>query len=174
MSAGSTLALFAAKCAPRVFDLSSDVRNVSIRDQVVRAQLLARELLQEPECQRVLVVGAGISGITAAVALAAAKREVLVLEVNDAPLSLQSACDWRYVGPFMYEWPSSFFDDQTYPPLGAAWPAAPGSTPRWPSTPAGPLNPLPAAALAAEIGWCVVAVSVPCPWHPLSREPRAG
>lgn len=155
MSAGSTLAMLATKCAARVFDLSSDLRNVSIRDQVVRAQLLVRELLQEPECQRVLVVGAGVSGVTAAVALAAAKREVLVVETNAAPLSLQGACDWRYVGPFMYEWPSHFFDDQAYPPSGTGWPAPPPSTPQWPGPALSarpPLDPLTAADLAAHLG----------------------
>ena len=76
------------------------------------AQLLVRELLQEPECQRVLVVGAGVSGVTLpwpwrCQARGAGPRD------QRRPTRLQGACDWRYVGPFMYEWPSHFFDDQT-------------------------------------------------------------
>ncbi|MEO3693239.1 FAD-dependent monooxygenase [Roseateles paludis] len=146
MSAGSTLALLAAKCAPRVFDLSSDLRNVSIRDQVVRAQLLVRELLQEPECRRVLIVGAGVAGVAAGAALADTGCETLLVERNAKPLSLQRACTWRYVGPFMYEWPSSFFGDQSYPPTGTDWPHAPAATPTWTSA-----VPLTASAFASQM-----------------------
>ncbi|MFQ6310677.1 NAD(P)-binding protein [Lysobacter capsici] len=123
MTAINSLALIALKCAPNVFDLSSDMTHASIRDQVVRARLLARDLAQLPKPpQSVLVVGAGFAGVSVAMALAAQKIKVLVVEVNRQPFQLQSKVSDRYVAPFMYEWPSHNADDQSYPPAGApAW-----------------------------------------------------
>nr|NLU60156.1 hypothetical protein [Pseudomonas sp. BIGb0427] len=45
-----SLSLLSLKVAPNVFDLSSGMHHVSIRDQIVRAQLLVRDLLHaDPE-----------------------------------------------------------------------------------------------------------------------------
>ncbi|UZW60064.1 FAD-dependent oxidoreductase [Lysobacter enzymogenes] len=116
-----SLALLTLKCAPNVFDLSADMSHASIRDQVVRARLLARDLAALPQPPRsVLVVGAGFAGVSAALTLAKAGIAVTVVEVNPKPFELQWHADDRYVAPFMYEWPSYGADDQRYPP---PWPA---------------------------------------------------
>ncbi|ALN55970.1 FAD dependent oxidoreductase [Lysobacter enzymogenes] len=115
-----SLALLTLKCAPNVFDLSADMSHASIRDQVVRARLLARDLAALPQPPRsVLVVGAGFAGVSAALTLAKAGIAVTVVEVNSQPFQLQSSAQDRYIAPFMYEWPSHGADDQRYPPQ---WP----------------------------------------------------
>lgn len=140
------LALLASKCSANIFDISTGVRSASIRDQVVRAQLLVRGLCSDPKFQRLLVVGAGVAGVAAGMAARAANKEVLVVETHSEPLALQARCRWRYVGPFMYEWPSCFFDDQSYPPKGLHWPDAPDSTLRWTGR-----DPLLASDFAAQV-----------------------
>lgn len=110
------LSLLALKVAPNVFDLSSGQSHVSIRDQIVRAQLLIRDLCEaDLGVKKILVVGAGIAGVTAAIAAAHAEIEVRVVDTQAEAFSLQRAVQSRFVGPFMYEWPSSFFNNQSYP-----------------------------------------------------------
>lgn len=143
-----TLALFALKVAPNVFDLSSGLAHVSMRDQVVRARLLVRDLhgCGEP-CIRLLIVGAGLAGISAAMAAAELGIEATVVDTKQHPMSLQSHVSSRFVGPFMYEWPASFHDKQDYPPRDPAlWPSQTGYVPTWSSK-----APLRASELAAEV-----------------------
>lgn len=126
------LALLALKVAPRVFDLSSGQTHVSIRDQIVRGQLLVRDLCRaDTEFRNLLVVGAGVGGAAAAEAAAHANKKVLLVDQKSGPFSLQHRTDTRFVAPFMYEWPSDFSADQQYPPAddklwGKSRPAAPG------------------------------------------------
>lgn len=142
-----SLALLSLKCASRTFDLSSRLAHVSMRDQIVRAQLLARDLRSfDHDGRRVLVVGAGIAGTAFAIEAVAAHFEIVLLEAEASALKLQSAVTTRYVGPFMYEWPSAFHDDQSYPPdpsrhLGDA----PAHTPHW-----GEQQPVAASAMAGQ------------------------
>lgn len=123
MATINSLALLALKCAPNVFDLSSDMTHASIRDQVVRARLLARDLtcLQQPP-KTILVVGAGFAGISAALACAKFGMQVSVVDVNAQPFQLQTGVNDRWVGSFLYEWPGHGAHDQTYPPV---------ATPSW-------------------------------------------
>lgn len=143
-----TLSLLALKVAPNVFDLSSGLAHVSMRDQVVRARLLVRDLVASGEpCRKLLVVGAGIAGISVATAGAAAGVEVLVVDTNTMPMALQEKVTSRYVGPFMYEWPFEVFADQSYPPSDPRlWPTPDVDTPTWMST-----APLPANVLGNEV-----------------------
>lgn len=112
-----SLSLLALKVASNVFDISSSLSHLSIRDQVVRAQMLVRDLKQaEPGLDRLLIVGAGVAGMAAALTARELKiTEVLVLDIKPEPFSLLRDVTARHVGPFMYEWPSPFFNDQSYP-----------------------------------------------------------
>jgi FAD dependent oxidoreductase len=151
-----TLSLIALKCGPNVFDLSSGLVHVSMRDQIVRAQLLIRDLIAaDTDITRLLIVGAGIAGISAATAASAAGKSVTVVDTQHEPMSLQRGVASRHVGPFMYEWPTSIHNDQTYPPTArfsphTSWPpAAQAHTPQWRSS-----VPLSANDFAANIdGW---------------------
>lgn len=146
-----TLSLLALKVAPNVFDLSSGQQHVSIRDQIIRAQMLVRDLCEaDPLAHRILVVGAGIAGVTAALEAAALGKAVVVVDTAKEAFSLQRNAPQRFVGPFMYEWPSSFFDDQSYPPRNSTdWGRASPITPTWSSS-----KPLSGTELAGQLtGW---------------------
>ncbi len=112
-----SLSLLALKVASNVFDLSSGLHHISIRDQIVRAQLLVRDLYRAvPGLDSILVVGAGPAGVAAA--LEAANRgvkEVVLVEAKDEPYKLFLGVTHRFIGPYMYEWPSPFATDQSYP-----------------------------------------------------------
>ncbi|MDM0076910.1 FAD-dependent oxidoreductase [Variovorax sp. J2P1-59] len=142
-----SLSLLSLKCASRTFDLSSRLAHVSMRDQIVRAQLLARDLKRfDSDAVRVLVVGAGVAGAAFAIEAAQAGLEVAVVEADANPLHLQSGVTTRFVGPFLYEWPSVFHDDQNYPPdPGRHLGTAPPLTPTW-----GDDQPVSAAAMATQ------------------------
>jgi len=111
------LSLLSLKVASNVFDLSSGLHHVSIRDQIVRAQLVVRDLKRgDPNLNSILIVGAGVAGISAA--LEAAKHDIkhiTIVETKNAPFSLLKTVKSRFVGPFMYEWPSPFSMNQSYP-----------------------------------------------------------
>ncbi|MDR8729980.1 hypothetical protein [Burkholderia pseudomultivorans] len=125
------LALLAHKCAARTFDLSTGVLHASMRDQIVRAQLLMRDLKEnEPGCRRVLIVGGGVGGISAAAMASELDMEVLLVDSKREPFSLQAGVTSRYVGPFMYEWPELGYDCQTYPPVHPLDPPH-SATPTW-------------------------------------------
>lgn len=140
------LALLANKCASNTFDLSSGMVHASIRDQIVRAQLLLKDLkATDPNCARVLVVGAGLAGVSAACAASDLGIQAVLVEPQDAPFSLQASVSTRFVGPFMYEWPCDGFDQQNYP--APAWVGDPlPSTPQWSSR-----VPLRASDLAGQL-----------------------
>jgi hypothetical protein len=64
------------------------------------------KLTQAEEDQPDLVViGAGIAGLTAAAAAARLDRKVWVLEAHEHPLALQRGCRHRLLHPHFYEWP---------------------------------------------------------------------
>lgn len=111
------LSLLAHKVGPRVFDLSSQQVHVSVRDQMVRAQLLVRDLHQvDPQAQRLLIIGMGAAGMSAAMrACEEGFAQVHVVDVAAQPFALFHGVQARHVGPYMYEWPSPFHWDQSYP-----------------------------------------------------------
>jgi hypothetical protein len=154
-----TLSLLALKVAPNVFDLSSGQQHVSIRDQVTRAQMLVRDLCAaDPDAKHILVVGAGIAGVAAAFEAAARGKTVVIVDTAAQPFSLQRNAPQRFVGPFMYEWPSSFFDNQSYPPRNDChWGKASLITPAWSGK-----QPLSGTALAGQLDeWLLWAESHP-------------
>lgn len=131
-----SLSLLSLKVASNVFDLSSGLRHISIRDQMVRAQLAVRDLKRgDPGLDSLLIVGAGVAGIAAALeAVARGVRKVVVVEVGAEPFGLLRGVKQRYIGPFMYEWPSSFSGNQSYPDHGTTpWLGKSASPLQWKS-----------------------------------------
>lgn len=146
MNETNGLALLAHKCAPNVFDLSTDVVYASIRDQIVRAQLLIRDLRERDEnCKSILIVGGGVSGVSAAAMASELEIKFLLVDAQDGPFSLQSNVKTRFVGPFMYEWPEIGYDSQNYPPKQALA-KPPTATPCWEAK-----RPISAAELADQL-----------------------
>lgn len=148
---GNGLSLLANKCAARTFDISSGMVYVSMRDQIVRAQLLIRDLRKcDPSAQRILIVGAGIAGISAAACAESLGMRAVVVESKPIPLHLQNNVRTRMVGPFMYEWPSILSNSQSYPPTLNNLGEVIDFTPTWNST-----TPISAHDLAKDIEvWC--------------------
>lgn len=112
----------ASKFAPRCFNLSYGYGGISIRDQVVRAQLLINDLFEmKNESQvlsiaTILIVGAGFAGTVAAICAAKRGFDVTLVDSRSGALSLQRNVEHRYVGAFMYDWPCVESDLQHYPP----------------------------------------------------------
>jgi len=112
-----SLSLLAHKVGPCVFDLSSHQSNVSIRDQLVRAQQLVIDLKAAHEtANSLLVVGMGAAGVNAALtACEVGFDDVRIVDIEDRPFQLFHRTSSRFVGPYMYEWPSQFHGRQSYP-----------------------------------------------------------
>lgn len=129
---GNGLSLLANKCAANTFDISSGMVYASMRDQIVRAQLLITDL-HRPDSKRarILIVGAGIAGVTAAICAAELGMEVVVLESENGAFQLQRGVTERMVGPFMYEWPSVMSESQSYPPLKGSLASGLTNSPTW-------------------------------------------
>ncbi|MBB5503250.1 hypothetical protein [Paraburkholderia sp. MM5384-R2] len=145
------LALLAHKCAARTFDLSTGVVDASMRDQIVRAQLLMRDLREnDPACNRVLIVGGGVGGVSAATMACELDMDVVLVDSQKKPFSLQGGVTSRFVGPFMYEWPELGHDCQSYPPSHVLGQPS-DATPKWTAA-----NPIPAAQFAMNLeDWLV-------------------
>jgi len=119
MTQVNALSILSLKIAPGVFDLNSGLANVSIRDQIIRASMLIRDLTAASELskeQEVAFVGAGAAGVAGALACSDRKVRSVVLETQDRPFSTFDTVTERDVGPYMYEWPSVFHNDQRFPP----------------------------------------------------------
>ena len=144
---GNGLAALANKCAARTFDISSGMVYASMRDQIARAQLLVRDMKEvDPLCARLLIVGAGLAGASAAVHAQALGMEVVVLESQGDAFGLQANVSSRIVGPFMYEWPGLEVQSQSYPVVRPTLGAPHASTASWLSP-----SPLKASDLAVEL-----------------------
>ncbi|GEM_PF-2735556 len=130
--------LLALKIAPRQFDLSHRFSNISIRDQIVRAQMLIQQLYKlgtvgagaaktDPAPTfDLLICGAGAAGLAAALeAERLGLRFILMDTDSHAGVGgvLRSPAA-RYVSAAMYEWPHSNHADHRYPLRSAAFGAA--------------------------------------------------
>jgi hypothetical protein len=121
----SVMALIAHKIAPFQFDISHSAASASIRDQVVRAQMVVRALLAARlicEGQSVnathplLICGAGVAGMAAA--FEATRLGVYFIMIDKAgvvPGGAVSGTGQRYASPTMYEWPASIVDEHIHP-----------------------------------------------------------
>jgi FAD dependent oxidoreductase len=115
----NSLAVLAYKVAPNMFDLSTGLAHVSLRDQVIRGATLVRDLVAAKllvSGDEILIVGAGAAGVSAARHAALAGCTALVIEKAATPFGLQSGVTTRYVGPYMYEWPWDIHADQHFAP----------------------------------------------------------
>lgn len=120
-----TLSLLSYKVAPNIFDISSSLHHISIRDQIVRANILVNDLVEahfsssdSREILNILIVGAGVAGVSAAIKakqISSSTRNIntCIVESNETPFELFKGVTERYIGPYMYEWPSCFFSDQS-------------------------------------------------------------
>jgi hypothetical protein len=109
---------------PSLFDLSSKVYPGSIRDQIVRASLFVDRAAESGyfgsnksrAARRVLVVGAGASGVTVILRLAGLSNKVEAILADTAPkiLGVQAMSTHRFISPSVYDWPASHYREDTF------------------------------------------------------------
>src|SRR5258708_3971144 len=96
------LSIMALKVKDNTFDLGSWLRHISVRDQIIRARLLVRDLCESSQLidgDKILVIGAGAAGLAAAYALLEQGVQVLVVDRSPEPFSLWDQVTQRFVGP---------------------------------------------------------------------------
>lgn len=125
------LPLLALKVAPRQFDVNYRFTSVSIRDQMVRAQMLVKTLkdtgalddnptsgMRKGSNGRVdlLICGAGPAGIAAATEAQRLGISFVLLDRGKSfPSGVLNTAAVRYVSTAMYEWPHSVHDRHEFP-----------------------------------------------------------
>lgn len=92
----------------RLFVLGCFDRRITFYAQQVRALTLAHAMLNQQvvksgEC--VGIIGGGIAGLTAAIALASKGCRAVVLEAKDDVLPMQANAQHRFLHPHIYDWP---------------------------------------------------------------------
>jgi hypothetical protein len=112
--------------APHCFEVGGDFSPASIRDQMVRAHLIveraARAGLIDNAGRDLLVVGAGASGITAAIHAADRGVRTVVVEREPAAFVRQRLCLTRDIDPTLYDWPLAHWRRGYFPWAGPRMP----------------------------------------------------
>jgi hypothetical protein len=115
------LGILAFKVADAQFDLASGQSYISLRDQAVRVRTLlsalaqARLLSSADDPVRVLVVGAGYAGVSAALWLMNRSVPTTLIDVNPRPFHVQRMCRTRYLSLTQYDWPAWYRSHHDYP-----------------------------------------------------------
>jgi len=103
-------------------------RRVTIYAQQVRALNTVNALFTTGRVQpgdTVVVLGAGFAGLTAAVGAAFLGAEVIVLEKEPIPFSVQAGCSQRWIHPHIYDWPYANSDQASAELPVLDWQAGP-------------------------------------------------
>jgi hypothetical protein len=91
----------------------------SITDQVRLAKKLVQAAIHigvfNTTGNRLLVVGAGAAGVTAAITAERNGVHTVLRERGKAPFSLQRTCQTRWIDPHEYDWPSGCWDCGKFP-----------------------------------------------------------
>ena len=95
---------------------------LSIRDQITRGWLAVDRAIEQGlihEKRELLVIGAGVGGVTAAMTAATAGIKVTLMDQAPRPFSRHAGCR-RWVNPTQYDWPVGHWLRASIP-----WPAVP-------------------------------------------------
>ena len=95
---------------------------LSIRDQITRGRLAVERALDAKligGARKLLVLGAGMGGVTAAMSAASAGIDVTLMDQSRDPFSRHASCR-RWVDPTQYDWPVGHWSESKIP-----WPAMP-------------------------------------------------
>lgn len=105
---------------PRTFSIGGLLSPISIRDQIIRGWMLVDRALEEKLITKddelpFLIVGAGVSGVTAA--MRAAEHEVWtqVVDMRNQTFAVQKGCKSRWICPTQYDWPVDHYREGRYP-----------------------------------------------------------
>jgi len=115
---------------PRLYLLGSPLTPISIRDQMLRARWTVDRLVQNGELRegtRVLIVGAGAAGATAAIRAAEHHAHALLVEQSGGAFGVQARSATRWIDPTQYDWPAAHWTLGAYhwrpPPMPLVFPA---------------------------------------------------
>ncbi|MCH8146925.1 MAG: FAD-binding protein [Planctomycetes bacterium] len=117
--------------APLFFHVGGRISPISIRDQMVRTQMLVERLFERlaPVNRevplKVLVVGAGAAGVTAAMTAAQLGYSTTLVDKESQAFSLQRRCLTRWIDPTVYDWPAAHWDEGDFPWLNVPAPPLP-------------------------------------------------
>ncbi|QHP90710.1 hypothetical protein EXE55_07065 [Burkholderia glumae] len=128
-SYAEVLPLLAVKVGPRQLDVNFRFSYISIRDQIIRAQMAVKALVetgllkagatnnQLPNSAhfQLAIFGAGIAGVAAAMQAEKEGVRFILIEKGTFPSGVLSKTSERYVSTSMYEWPNVVFDTHTFP-----------------------------------------------------------
>ncbi len=93
---------------------------------IVDRLLAARPSLRNSD-ERILIVGAGAAGVTAAMHAASQNVLCTLVEKESEPFGLQDGCATRWIDPTEYDWPLDHWPHSTYPwespTMPLQWPA---------------------------------------------------
>jgi len=111
------------------FNIGGHLTPISIRDQMLRGRLIVARAIENDLIaagRRLLIVGAGVGGITAAMYAATAGVDVTLMEQKGRPFDRHHSCG-RVVNPTQYDWQLAHWDEGMLPfsgtpPMLLAWP----------------------------------------------------
>lgn len=129
----NSLALLAFNIGVNQFDINRGLAYISMRDQVLRARTLiaaaeGAKLFElrtgepdgdddEPVDYDVTVLGAGVGGISIALAAVEKNLRTLVIDKNDSCFALLRSGTDRLVSTTLYDWPARHFNAHAFPKL---------------------------------------------------------
>ncbi len=114
--------LDAHKILPGLYRISGGPSPISIRDQMVRGWLVADRLLHNhflARNDRLLVVGVGAGGVTAALRCASEQINTVLIDALNNPFWLQKNAPTRFLNPTQYDWPLDHWHQATFPWLAS-------------------------------------------------------
>lgn len=115
----SDLFLWAHELTTHIYDISTDLKPGSIRDQIIRGTLLVRRAFEQGVINQngrpLLVIGAGAAGVTAAVTAARLQVPTRLIDKKPHAFALQRGCATRFIEPTVYDWPAAHWQKARYP-----------------------------------------------------------
>jgi len=117
--------LLAHQVAPLSFEIGGILSPVSIRDQMIRGRWIIDRSIEAGLImtgERLLLVGAGVAGVTAAIEGARRGISVTLIDTAAAAFLRQAGCSSRLVDPTQYDWPVDHWPNPQFP---WTWPAMP-------------------------------------------------
>lgn len=110
--------LLAHAVAPLSFDIGGRLTPISIRDQMLRGRMIVERGVEAGLIgpgRRLVVVGAGAAGASAAIRAAQRGIETVLIDSAPAPFQRQAGCSTRWVDPTQYDWPVQHWARGHYP-----------------------------------------------------------
>src|SRR5579883_2876739 len=109
--------LRAHKIAACYFDIGGRISPISIRDQMLRARTFVHRAFEEGLLEhgsRLLIIGGGAAGATAAICGAELEIHTILIERTGNLFGRQAKCRTRWVDPTQYDWPATHWKKGKY------------------------------------------------------------